>query len=259
MASTIGALTPPLRYRGYVYDTETGFYYLQSRYYDPTTGRFINADDIDYLGADGTLLGYNLFTYCGNNPLLYSDPTGTFINTITGAIVGAIIGAASAAIAGDNVWAGMAIGAATGAFAGLAADIAIATGGVGAIAIAAVGGALSSGASYAATETVNGRQINLGELAVEMTVGAVANLLTVGAGDISAIKRGGKLFKNMAQDFTTNMMKGTMKNVGGKAVQRAKPIVKKIVTNNFLMATAETGTIAFGAWLNSNAWKGVLP
>ena len=36
----------PIRYRGYYYDTETGLYYLQSRYYDPETGRFINADDV---------------------------------------------------------------------------------------------------------------------------------------------------------------------------------------------------------------------
>ena len=66
----------PLRYRGYVYDRETGLYYLQSRYYNPTWGRFINADDTAYLGADGTLLSYNLFAYCGNNPVMYADPTG---------------------------------------------------------------------------------------------------------------------------------------------------------------------------------------
>ena len=54
----------PFRYRGYCYDTETGLYYLNSRYYDPAIGRFINADDTAYLGADGTPLSYNLFAYC---------------------------------------------------------------------------------------------------------------------------------------------------------------------------------------------------
>ena len=54
-ASTLG-LNNPLRYRGYVYDTETGLYYLQSRYYNPTWGRFINADDPGYMGVDGTPL-----------------------------------------------------------------------------------------------------------------------------------------------------------------------------------------------------------
>ena len=72
----------PLRYRGYVYDRETGLYYLQSRYYNPTWGRFINADDIEYLGADGTLQSYNLFVYCSNNPVNFIDPSGHSILAI---------------------------------------------------------------------------------------------------------------------------------------------------------------------------------
>lgn len=65
-----------LRYRGYAYDVETGFYYLQSRYYDPKAGRFLNADDTDYLGASGTVLGYNLYAYCENDTPNYSDQFG---------------------------------------------------------------------------------------------------------------------------------------------------------------------------------------
>ena len=53
-------------------------YYLQSRYYDPQTGRFINADDTDYLGADGSFASYNLFAYCSNNPVMNVDPSGHF-------------------------------------------------------------------------------------------------------------------------------------------------------------------------------------
>ena len=64
----------PLRYRGYVYDTETGLYYLNSRYYNPTWGRFINADNQITTGSD--LTGTNLFAYCGNNPVNRTDPTG---------------------------------------------------------------------------------------------------------------------------------------------------------------------------------------
>ena len=66
----------PLRYRGYVYDQETGFYYLQSRYYDPAIGRFINADDISNLGAEPTLLTLNQFAYCANNPVNRYDLDG---------------------------------------------------------------------------------------------------------------------------------------------------------------------------------------
>ena len=68
----------PLRYRGYVYDEDTAMYYLQTRYYDPTTGRFINADDTAYIGATGTVLSANIFTYCENNPIVCSDKTGNY-------------------------------------------------------------------------------------------------------------------------------------------------------------------------------------
>ena len=63
-------------YRGYFYDFETGLYYLRSRYYDPETGRFINADDTDYLGKDQSPVSLNLFLYCFNNPITGSDPNG---------------------------------------------------------------------------------------------------------------------------------------------------------------------------------------
>ena len=66
-----------LKYRGYYYDAETGFYYVSSRYYDPVIGRFINADDINILFVDqGNLLQYNLYTYCWNNPVNMLDITG---------------------------------------------------------------------------------------------------------------------------------------------------------------------------------------
>ncbi len=64
----------PYRYRGYRYDQESGLYYLQSRYYNPVTGRFINADGM--LKASNTVLGYNMFTYTENNPVMNVDPSG---------------------------------------------------------------------------------------------------------------------------------------------------------------------------------------
>ena len=73
MAVTLGKYNP-LRYRGYVYDTETGFYYLQSRYYDPELGRFLNADALVSTGQG--LLGNNMFSYCPNNPVCSIDATG---------------------------------------------------------------------------------------------------------------------------------------------------------------------------------------
>ena len=70
------AMVNPFRYRGYYYDEETGFYYLNSRYYDPVVKRFINADTTEYLGVNGSILGYNLYLYCGNDPINRIDVTG---------------------------------------------------------------------------------------------------------------------------------------------------------------------------------------
>ena len=81
MASSLGIYNPFL-YRGYVYDYETGHYYIQNRYYNPKICRFISADSISYLGADGTITSHNLFAYCGNNPIcyLYSDAINGYFN-----------------------------------------------------------------------------------------------------------------------------------------------------------------------------------
>ncbi len=73
----------PFRYRGYVYDEETSLYYLQSRYYDPFSGRFLNADNTAFIGATGTVLSCNLFTYCENNPTNTIDNTGNEIIALT--------------------------------------------------------------------------------------------------------------------------------------------------------------------------------
>ena len=74
-ASTLGVINP-LRYRGYYYDSETGLYYLQSRYYDPEVGRFISADG--YVSTGQGVLGSNMFAYCGNNPVSRMDSEGQF-------------------------------------------------------------------------------------------------------------------------------------------------------------------------------------
>ena len=73
MATTLGAHNP-LRYRGYVYDQETGLYYLQSRYYNPNICRFISADS--FVSTGQGVLGYNMFVYCNNNPVNYVDRQG---------------------------------------------------------------------------------------------------------------------------------------------------------------------------------------
>lgn len=68
-----------VRYRGYYYDTETGLYYLQSRYYDPETGRFLNADDVGFIGYDKSSASFNLFCYCKNEPINKVENQGYFV------------------------------------------------------------------------------------------------------------------------------------------------------------------------------------
>ena len=75
-ASTIAELNP-LRYRSYYFDTETGFYFLKTRYYDPEIGRFMTIDDISYLDPE-SINGLNLYAYCGDNPVIGYDPNGTW-------------------------------------------------------------------------------------------------------------------------------------------------------------------------------------
>ena len=72
------ATVNPFRYRGYYYDSEIGMYYLQTRYYNPTVGRFINADEAEILYACINVTDENLFSYCGNNPILGVDYEGHF-------------------------------------------------------------------------------------------------------------------------------------------------------------------------------------
>jgi RHS repeat-associated protein len=75
LATTVGVKNP-YRYRGYRYDEETKLYYLQSRYYNPEWGRFVNADAI--VGEKGELLSHNMFAYCSNDAVNMEDPNGYF-------------------------------------------------------------------------------------------------------------------------------------------------------------------------------------
>ena len=152
----IAALNP-IRYRGYYWDEEIALYYLNARYYDPEVGRFISQDSIKYLAPE-TLNGINLFAYCLNNPVMETDPDGTWswegfgtilaiatavavgvaLTFVTGGLAGAILGGAALGFAAsatedlisqvstkgwDNVdygqvWKEGGIGAAVGAISG---------------------------------------------------------------------------------------------------------------------------------------------
>ena len=83
------AVNNPFRYRGYYYDEEIGLYYLNSRYYDPQTGRFINADS--QTDNNAGLVGFNLYAYCANDSICCYDVHGKSVSAVAG-----IAGAGSA-------------------------------------------------------------------------------------------------------------------------------------------------------------------
>ena len=130
----VGSLNP-FRYRGYYFVSRIGLYYLTTRFYDYTTGRFINADVPSICFDDGLTLpeGCNLYSYCHNNPISYVDPTGHFAIvalilgafTLVGGIAGGIIAYQNAASDGkkgsDLIWSvisGIILGAGIGLAAG---------------------------------------------------------------------------------------------------------------------------------------------
>ena len=103
-----------IRYRGYYYDNETNLYYLNSRYYDSFTHRFISIDSIEYMDFD-TLGGLNLWTYCNNNPIMYVDPDGYFC-ILTAMLIGTVVGLIAGGAA--SLTANFTLGSTIGGFAG---------------------------------------------------------------------------------------------------------------------------------------------
>ena len=171
----IGNLNP-FRYRGYYQDTETGLYYLMSRYYDAVTHRFINADG--YFQAGTTILDGNTFAYCGNNPIYSSDPTGSSV--IFGALIGGATEFFGQIISGKSIdevdWGSVFVSAGTGAILG-AVDVL----GVGAVAGVLIKGGVSFTGSFI-KYSMQGEDFNL---AVQHS--AVDGLLTMGFASISNV------------------------------------------------------------------------
>ena len=93
-----------LRYRGYVYDSETGLYYVSSRYYDPEIGRMISPDSAEILMASpSALTDKNLYAYCDNNPVVRADGGGEFWHIIAGAVVSAGLEVVGQLLSGNSI------------------------------------------------------------------------------------------------------------------------------------------------------------
>ena len=156
----------PFRYRGYYYDNETGFYYLQTRYYDPTICRFINADNYELVSQLASTKELNMYAYCNNNPIMLTDETGEgliiALILIGGAIAGGIYNGVKSYNEGND--AGQII---LDVFIGAGAGLAIAggimmLGGVGTIAFQSISGMIGVSASLAQMTALGTAAFNLG-------------------------------------------------------------------------------------------------
>ena len=205
--NTALAQTNPLRYRSYYYDSETGYYHLKSRYYNPELYRFINADS--QLNTVAGVLGYNLFAYCNNNPVKLTDPDGHFpflaITAAIGAVAGAVIGGVRAAKSGKSVWKGALKGAAIGGLIGLGAG-------------AAAGVLLAGSATATVASVVIGAKA---VVSVAGSAGIVAGVKMLADNTSQACSSVSQVFWS-GGDVAKNAAKQVANDVGGKTLDMTR-------------------------------------
>ena len=214
MSGTLAELNP-LRYRGYVYDQETGFYYLNSRYYDPAVGRFINADNYPSTGQG--LSGNNMFAYCGNNPVSREDDGGEFWNFVIGAAVGGLVGGVVSAVTsyaqtGEIDWGAVAINAAVGAAGGL-----IAASGLGTVCQAGLTAVISGGGNFAEQVYSKGiKNVNKADVICSTLIGGGTSLLGSAAGKLlgGKIEKAGSSLLNKGKD---KLLSGMVRQTVGQS------------------------------------------
>ena len=215
----------PLRYRGYYYDSETGFYYLQSRYYDPEICRFINGDK--YSATATGFLGYNMFAYCNNNPIIAIDKDGEWFHIIVGAVVGGIASFASSVITdvlieGKVDWGGAFISMGFGFVSGAAVAACPAFAGL-------ISAGMSAGESVL-TDKLDGKSAQ--EIVINATISAGFGYILGSAGSSNAKQM------NEAAKAIPKVLKGNhplVKKAAGKVIKKAL----KTVLNSLAIDTVE--------------------
>lgn len=185
LATTIGVQNPFL-YRGYYYDSESGLYYLNSRYYDPQTGRMINADNTDTLTASPTsTTDKNLFSYCDNDPINRKDEDGHFWNFVIGAAVGAtsvyvgdIVGNV---LSGKSGWDILKPTSSVGTYLGAAASGIISGGGL----VSAIGRiAVNTGVKHTTNALVYKQSVSVIDISKDLAINGIGEGLSYGVGSL---------------------------------------------------------------------------
>ena len=239
----------PLRYRAYVYDEETGLYYISNRYYNPEMGRFISADTTSVLTMSPTSLNNkNLFAYCDNNPVSRKDAAGgCWITTallscgfmLAGGVIGAAVSAAVSIYTQDKFdggvnWESVVVAAGSGFVSGAMAASPLS------VEWQIAGGAAISALSYTADCEVNHKDVKADELAIAVGTGMISGAL---GGDGANINFG------LAHSVEQSMKKITELS----AKKQTKYIAKSIVREAGYMSNKLGGTVA----VNSAAFSGL--
>ena len=248
LATSLGA-DNPFRYRGYYYDTETGLYYLMTRYYDPEVCRFISADV--YMTTGQGVLGGNMWAYCGNNPVNRYDNGGEFWHIVIGAAAGALINAAVSAVSQgiengwDNInWGEVGVAAATGALGGAltASGVGLAGQIAGSAAIAAAGNAAQQ-----ISDIGTGKQdrFDVGSMLLDATIGGICGAIS-GPGASAVPGTGGqKQMINLGKSTvkrTANAIKhGGVKQGIKEATKAAKYYLKSTAKNTKALFSVRVG------------------
>ena len=255
-ANSIGNINP-FRYRGYYYDTETGFYYLQTRYYDPTICRFINADNYELVGLLASTKELNMYAYCGNNPIMNVDASGEgiFATILLGALFGAVI-SGGFAVAGEVATNGLNVEKWNWGQIGLSA---LGGGVAGAISAIPLGGWLGAlgfgGAGAVVGGVITGSVNNVETFFTALTIGAVANLIGYGINAGIAKYKAGTIYNlgNKAKSLAVQQLQAHPMNMGAVALKGSyrnafknisqKEIQKILMNANFWLSNSVFSSI----------------
>ena len=175
MAGTLGK-DNPYRFKGYYYDEETGFYYISSRYYNPSICRFLSADILEALEVQEDLYDKNRYAYCDNNPIMRVDIYGAIWHLVVGAAVG--IATQFVADVGIGLMSGNSIGEVMGSLSAVdyvsaAVGGALAASGISAVGAIAANAALG-GTTYLANCGYKGEKANVVDFGAATVVGGIA-------------------------------------------------------------------------------------
>ena len=241
MFSSLGYFNP-FRYRGYIYDEETGMYYLRSRYYNPEFGRFINADAYSVPAQFcETLTNKNLYAYCNNNPIYQVDSSGLFglfagmvVGFCVGFFVGGIVSAVSQYInEGEVDWYVALVDAPSGAIGGAIAATPIGLG-----ASVAVNSALGA-ATYMAEQGVKGEEITALGLVAGTAGGAVSGLIGGSGADAGNL---GQAWESTAKSIAREQRRANVE-YAAKQIARytsERILIKKTIATAIVRFTAGT-------------------